>query len=90
MAIPWVRRSSGFPFSLPTGGVIEEGTFAAACFAGEKVPGRPRPVPAPVDSPTGSGFSGESAGAIEQSKALPTYRSVISLLWIGDRERAEG
>jgi len=81
-----VRRSSGFPFFLPTGGVIEESTFAAACFAEEKVLGRPRAVPAPG---THRPDLDSAVKVLEQSKALPTYRCVISLLWIEDREPAE-
>ena len=79
-AIQWSKRASGFPFFLARGKLVEEGTFAAACFAGEKVPGRPRIVPAglwvslaDVDPPV---------RMLEQSKALPAYNSVISLLWI--------
>ena len=38
-------RSAGLPLFLPKDKASEEGSFAA-CFAGEKVPGRPRLVPA--------------------------------------------
>ena len=45
-AIQWAKRSADFPFYLPSGWALREGSFAAACFAGEKVPGQPRTVPA--------------------------------------------
>lgn len=83
--IQWVKRSAGFPFFLPKGEPVEEGTFAAACFAGEKVPGRPRAVPAHLW--TSSTSAGPSIRLLEQSKALPSYRSAISLLWIEDRNQ---
>lgn len=79
-AIQWVKRSAGFPFFLRKGWPVEEGTFAAACFAGEKVPGQPRGVPAHLW--TSSTSLDSTIRISEQSKALPNYRSVISLLWI--------
>jgi hypothetical protein len=78
-AIQWAKRSSDFPFYLPAGRAIEEGSFAAACFAGEKVPGRPRRVPAHFW--THAPHADSAVRLLEQSRALPTYRSVISLLW---------
>jgi hypothetical protein len=82
-AIRWVKRAPGFPFFLPKGLPVAEGTFAAACFAGEKVPSRPRTVPAHLW--TSSTNAGSSFRMLEQSKALPSYRSVISLLWVEER-----
>lgn len=82
--IQWAKRSTGFPFYLPKGWKVEEGTFAAACFEAEKVPGHPRAVPLHLWSNSASLDS--STRLLEQSKALPSYRSVISLLWI-DRGR---
>jgi hypothetical protein len=81
-AIQWAKRSPGFPFFIPRGWVIEEGTFASACFAADKVPGRPRAVPTYLW--TNSANVDSTVTLFEQSKALPTYRSVISLLWIHD------
>jgi hypothetical protein len=77
--IQWAKRSGDFPFYLPTGWILEEGTFAAACFTGEKVPGKPRAVSAHLW--TSSPHIDSAVRLLEQSKALPTYRSVISLLW---------
>lgn len=79
-AIQWAKRSPGFSFFLLKGRPIEEGTFAAACFEQAKVPRLPRDVPAPLwIGPRGLD---RSETMMEQSKALPSYRSVISLLWI--------
>lgn len=78
--VRWVKRSAGFPFFVAKDSPVEEGTFAAACFAGEKVPGRPRTVAADLWV-TGPEVD-PSVRLLEQSKALPAYRSVISLLWV--------
>ncbi len=77
--IHWSKRSRGFPFFLPKSRPVEKGTFAAACFAGKKVPGRPQVVP--VHLWASSMTVDPSIRMLEQSKALPSYRSVISLLW---------
>ena len=78
-AISWSKRAAGFGFSLPKGKRIEEGTFADACFAKAKVPKRPRSVPARLW--ISSANTDKGATIWEQSKALPAYRSAISLLW---------
>lgn len=80
--IQWAKRSTGFPFYLPKGWQVEEGTFAAACFGDDKVPGHPCAVPFHLW--TNSANLDSSLLLLEQSKALPNYRSVISLLWIDD------
>jgi Zn-dependent peptidase ImmA (M78 family) len=79
-AIQWVKRTASFPFFLAIGKPVEEGSFAAACFNEAKVPRRPREVSAQLWIP--SADLGPSAVLLEQSKALPAYRSVISLLSI--------
>jgi hypothetical protein len=74
----WCARSNTFPFVLPSGRPLHTGSFAAACFEDEKVPQKPREV---SSSLWVEGL--EPPRRIwEQSKALPSYRSVISLLWI--------
>jgi len=83
--IEWSKRSAGFGFFLPKGAWIRAGTLAFDCFAGMKRTSEPRPVNAGLwipsrDLPPGSRIW-------EQSKPLPTYQSVISLLW--NRERSE-
>ena len=79
-AILWSKRSAHFPFSLPKGKRIEKSSFAAACFKQAKVPKRPHEVPAHFW--ISSSEIGKETMLWEQSKALPTYRSVISLLWM--------
>jgi hypothetical protein len=79
-AIQWVKRTAGFPYFLPKGQPVSEGSFAAACFVGDKVPGSPRAVAARLWIPS----LDPSVRLMEQSKALPSYRSVVSLLWIDD------
>ena len=81
--IRWWRRSRSFGFRPSEGTHIREGTFAFACFAGAKAPKKPQPVAA--DLWIGSGDLRARAKIWEQSKALPSYHSVISLLWIKDR-----
>jgi Zn-dependent peptidase ImmA (M78 family) len=83
-AIQWAKRAAGFPFFLPKGQRVQEGSFAAACFEGSKVPGRPRVVPARLW--IGAATLHSSLRLLEQSKALPSYRSAISLLWIEDHQ----
>ena len=82
--IQWVKRTRGFPYFLSKGKPIENGTFAAACFEKAKVPSRPRVVPPELW--IGATDKDSSLRLLEQSKALPSYRSAISLLWIEDRQ----
>jgi hypothetical protein len=84
-AVQWAKRSSRFPHFLPRGKPIEDHTFAAACFSGEKVPRQPRAVPAHLWITSAS--AGSTIRIFEQSKSLPSYHSVITLLWI--REDAQ-
>jgi hypothetical protein len=79
-AIFWSKRSAHFPFSLPKSKRIEKSSFAAACFKQTKVPKRPHEVP--THFWISSSEIGKETMLLEQSKALPTYRSVISLLWM--------
>lgn len=81
-AIQWVKRARGFPYFLPKGKPIQKGTFAAACFEQAKVPSQPRVVPDELW--VGGTGADVSLRILEQSKALPSYRSVITLLWIDD------
>jgi hypothetical protein len=81
-AIQWVKRTRDFPYFLPKGKPIEKGTFAAACFEQTKVPSRPRVVPCELW--VGATDRDSSVRILEQSKSLPSYRSVITLLWMDD------
>lgn len=79
--IDWSKRSRHFGFPLQKGAPLQQGTFALQCFAGTPPsPRKPQALPARLwISATGVP---EDAPIWEESKALPAYNSVISLLWI--------
>jgi hypothetical protein len=79
----WSRRSNEFRFGVSLAGATCQGTFANDCFAGSDTPDRPEPVAAHlwIDSQNVAA----DARIWEQSKALPSYSSVITLLWIKER-----
>jgi IrrE N-terminal-like domain len=84
--IQWSRHSATFGFALRKGTPVEKGTFAFACFGGATGAARPEPVFARLWT-TGLTVSKSKQATIwEQSKALPTYNSVISLLWLKKRD----
>lgn len=78
--IDWSKRSRHFGFPLQKGAPLQQGTFALQCFAGTPGPSRPQELPARLWI-SATGFP-EDAPIWEESKALPAYNSVISLLWI--------
>jgi IrrE N-terminal-like domain len=82
-AISWSRRSEEFRFGISRSGPIRNGTFAFDCFAGQDTPDRPEPVAA--DLWLESQNIAPDAQIWEQSKALPSYSSVLTLLWIKER-----
>jgi len=79
--IDWSKRSETFAFTLHKGAPIHESTFASRAFAGLPSPKQPQEVP--VGSWISANDLAEDKKLWEQSKALPAYNSVISLLWIG-------
>jgi hypothetical protein len=78
--IDWSKRSETFAFSFRKGSPLQESTLAARAFAGLPIPKQPQEVPARFWM-SGSNLA-EDAKLWEQSKALPAYDSVISLLWL--------
>jgi hypothetical protein len=62
---------------------MRDGTFANDCFAGRDTPDRPEPVSADLWLDSQNVATG--ARIWEQSKALPSYASVLTLLWIKER-----
>jgi hypothetical protein len=76
--IDWSKRSATFGVPLPKGAPVRPGTFASRAFSGAALPKQPRAVPAHLWL---AGLA-DDARLAEQSKALPAYRSVISLLWL--------
>lgn len=81
--VSWSRRSEEFRFGVSRSGPIREGTFAFDCSAGRNTPDRPQPVAA--DLWLESQNVARDAHVWEQSKALPSYSSVLTLLWIKER-----
>jgi len=84
-SIVWERRSPEFRFGISRQGVRGHGTFAHDCLHGRPVPKSPQPVDAAywIDSPNVQ----RDTKIWEQSKALPSYNAIFTLLWI--RERIE-
>lgn len=80
--IQWAGRSAAFPFFIPKDKPVEPGTLAAIRFAGEMSPYCRKTVPASLW--TTAPDVGEGAELEEESRALPQYHSVMSLLWIRD------
>jgi len=76
--IAWSKRSHTFAFPLRKGTPIHEDTFAFRAFSGRASHNQLQAVPASLWI---SGLA-EPTEVYEQSKALPAYNSVISLLWI--------
>jgi hypothetical protein len=81
--VSWSRRSDEFRFGVGRLRSIQEGTFAHDCFEGRRTPERPEPVAA--DLWLESQNVADGAHIWEQSKALPSYSSVLTLLWIKER-----
>jgi hypothetical protein len=80
--VSWSRRSLEFPFFIRKDQPIENASYASNCFKGEKVPSAPEPVPASawIDSLNLK----EGSVIHEESRSLPSYDSVLTLLWIKD------
>lgn len=78
--IQWSKRSRYFGYRLRKSGAVRKGSFAFGCTTSSRGPSLPKPVSAELwlrskNLPQG-------AVIWEQSKALPKYDSVLSLLWI--------
>jgi len=82
-AVSWSKRSDEFRFGLSRSGPIREGTFAYDCFAGQVTPSQPEPVAAELWLESRNVASGSQIW--EQSRGLPSYSSVLTLLWIKER-----
>jgi hypothetical protein len=78
--VSWSRPSPEFPFFIKKGKSVEKTSFAYNCFRGEKVPSVPEPVPA--DAWIDSFNLKEGSIIYEESRSLPAYNSVLTLLWI--------
>jgi hypothetical protein len=80
--IDWSKHSEAFEFSLRKGTPLKKPTLAFRAFHGQIIPKQPQEVPANGWMPASN--LAENAKLWEQSKALPAYGSVISLLWLRD------
>jgi hypothetical protein len=78
--IVWSKRSETFALCLHKGTPLNKATFAFRAFDGQAVPKQPQEVPA--NGWISANDLAENAKLWEQSKALPAYGSVISLLWL--------
>jgi hypothetical protein len=78
--VSWSRASPEFPFFIKKGKSIERDSFAYNCFKGEKVPSVPEPVAADVWIDSYNLREGSTIH--EESRSLPAYNSVLTLLWI--------
>lgn len=77
--VTWTRRSSEFPYWISPGRALSQNTFAANFFADQRVPAEMQTVrlDAWID---GNVSSRETIR--EHSRALSSYESVLTLLWI--------
>jgi Zn-dependent peptidase ImmA (M78 family) len=81
--VAWSKASSEFPFFIKKGKRIEQASYAYTCFKGEPVPTRPELVPAEAWIDSWNLIEGSQI--YEESRALPAYGSVLTLIWIKDR-----
>lgn len=78
--IEWAKRSEAFRYPLLHRAPIQPNTFASQCFSGSPGPIQPLPISANLWISTKHPIS--ALQILEQSKALPSYQSVISLLCV--------
>ena len=76
----WIKKSSEFAFYIPKGMPIDRNSYAYNCYEGEEVPKRPESVPA--DAWIDSANLVDGARIFEESRSLPSYDSVLTLLWV--------
>lgn len=81
--ISWYKPSQEFGFFLKRGRAIEKGTQAFECFSGTRIHTKSEPVPA--DLWLDERVIAEGSSLWEHSIGLPSYNSVLSLLWIKGR-----
>lgn len=81
--VVWAKRSTEFRFGIQKGKWIEKGTYAYDCFKNQEVPARPEPIPAHYWLESGN----LQADALiwEESRSLPAYDSILTMVWIKDR-----
>lgn len=77
--IEWSKRSVSFPFVLRKGASLRADSIASRASEGLPIPKQPQDVPADAWISTSNV---ELPKLFEQSKPLPAYGSVISLVWL--------
>lgn len=80
--VAWSRVSPEFPFFIKKGKDIEKASYAYDCFEGNRVPLGPLPVPADAWIESFNLMGGSKI--LEESRSLPSYESVLTLLWINE------
>lgn len=87
--VRWFRASDEFGRFVRVRERIDPRSFAADCLAGREVPREPAQVEA--DAWLGGGGLVEGATILEESRPMPAYDGVLTLLWIRDpiERRAE-
>jgi hypothetical protein len=78
--IQWFRKSDSFRFFLQRSVKVPQASYAMAAYKGRELPENPEPVAA--HEWIESGRLRDGAEIWEQSLSLPSYESVITLLWI--------
>ena len=78
--IQWSRKSDSFRYLLQRGVEVPQASYAMAAFKGKELPGDPEPVAA--HEWIESARLHDGAEIWEQSLRLPSYESVMTLLWI--------
>jgi hypothetical protein len=81
--VVWAKRSDKFRFGIKKGKWIENGTYAYDCFRNQEVPAQPEPIPARYWLESGNLQT--DALIWEESRSLPAYDSVLTMVWIKDR-----
>lgn len=79
--VRWFKGSREFGAWVRIRERVDARTFAHAAFAGTALPNRPEPVAA--DAWLDGRFE-DDATVFEQSRAMPTYNGVLTILWLKD------
>lgn len=79
--VRWAKRSPEFRHWLRVREGVDPRTLAADLFEGKQVPVGPHPIPADAWLETNTG---SEATILEESRFLPAYRAVLTLLWAKD------
>jgi hypothetical protein len=79
--VKWFKGSGEFGAWVRIRERVDQRTFAHDAFAGTKLPNRPEAVP--IDAWLDGSFEPD-ATVHEESRAMPSYNGVLTLLWLRD------